>query len=242
MSSASTSTSSTDGADGRFDVARSLTFFFEDPGWLPKLLVGSLFAFVSPAVIGTVFMLGYAVALARHTMEDKSPPLPEWDDFQTMLTDGLKALAISLAHHIPVVLLAMLVLFALLGGVLIGRDGATSPEELAFVGLPALFGGFIIVFVLSLALIVYVPATFVRFVKTGRLGAAFDVTANIDFIRTQGNDYVLGLLAVLLAGFIAQFGFLLFCIGVFPAAFWSICVFGHVVGQLARLPAHDEAS
>lgn len=236
---ASVSTSNDDPAG--IDVARSLTFFFEDPGWLPKLLVGSLFAFVSPALIGTVFMFGYAVALARHTMEDKSPPLPEWDDFQTMLTDGLKALAISAAHQLPLILLALLMLFALMGGVFIGRDAAATPEELAFVGIPALFGGFIIVFVLSLALIVYVPAAFVRFVKTGRLGAAFDFSANFAFIRTYGSTYVLGLLAILLSGFIAQFGILLFCIGVFPAAFWSICVFGHVVGQLARLPAIDEA-
>jgi hypothetical protein len=45
----------------------------------------------------------------------------------------------------------------------------------------------------------------------------------------------MALLAILLAALIAQLGFLVFCIGVFPATFWSTCVMGYVIGELARL-------
>ena len=58
---------------------------------------------------------------------------------------------------------------------------------------------------------------------------------NIAFIRDHSAPYLTALLAILLASFIAQFGFIVFCIGIFPAMFWSACVMGYVVGELARL-------
>jgi hypothetical protein len=217
-----------------FDVARSLTFFFEEPGWLPKLLVGSLFAVLSPLIVGTVFMVGYAIAIARNTRAGTGPTLPEWENFPELFIDGLKGLAISLAHKLPLAFLAFLLLFALLGGVLLGREGGSS-EELFFFGIPALFGGFVVVVVLALAVLVYVPAAFVRFVRTGRLGDVFDVMANIEFIRAHASSYVMGLLAIVLAALIGQLGFFFFCVGVFPATFWSTCVMGYVIGELAKL-------
>ncbi|HSF16370.1 MAG TPA: DUF4013 domain-containing protein [Vicinamibacteria bacterium] len=224
----------------RFDVSRALAFFFEDPKWVPKLVIGSLFAFLSPFLIGTVFLTGYAMALARHTMEEKTPPLPEWDDFPSLFRDGLKGLGISLAHKLPLILFGLVVAFALLGSILLGRDRRVSPEEIAFIGVPALVGGFVIVFCLSLALIVYLPTAFVGFIGTSRFGAAFEIKENLDFIRQNGPTYILALITIVVAAFVAQFGLLLFCIGVFPAAFWSTCVFGYVIGELAKLRKEGE--
>ena len=233
---AATTTSSGPG----IDLSRTLTFFFEDPDWVPKLLVGTLFALLTPFVIGSVFIAGYAVAVAQNTMRQASPLLPEWDDLPGIFVEGLKGLAISLAHKLPVILLSVLMILALVGGALIqqqggGQEGGALPEGLLYYGLPAIFGGWFLVFVLSLAVLFYVPAAFVRFVQTDRLGAAFDVMDNVAFIREQGSTYLIGILAIVLAGFISQLGIIVFCIGVFPAMFWSACVMGYVIGELARL-------
>ena len=241
---ATTTTSSEPG----IDLSRALTFFFEDPDWVPKLLVGTLFALLTPFVIGTVFVAGYAVAVAQHTMRQASPLLPEWDDLPGIFMEGLKGLAISLTHKLPVFLLSMLMILALVGGALIqqeglgqeglgqeGQGGGGLPEGLLYYGLPAIFGGWFLVFVLSLAVLFYVPAAFVRFIQTDRLSAAFDVMDNVAFIREQGSTYLTGILAIVLAGFISQLGIIVFCIGVFPAMFWSACVMGYVIGELARL-------
>lgn len=233
---AATTTSSEPG----FDLSRTLTFFFEDPDWVPKLLVGTLFALLTPFVIGSVFIAGYAVAVAQNTMRQASPLLPEWDDLPGIFVEGLKGLAISLAHKLPVILLSMLMILALVGGALIqqeggGQEGGGLPEGLFYYGLPAIFGGCFLLFVLFLAVLFYVPAAFVRFVQTDRLSAAFDVMDNVAFIREQGSTYLIGILAIVLAGFISQLGIIVFCIGVFPAMFWSACVMGHVIGELARL-------
>jgi hypothetical protein len=214
-----------------FGVTRALTFFFEDPEWIPKLAVGTLFAFLSPFLIGAVLVVGYAVSLARRVREDRFPFLPEWDDFQEIFLDGLRGMAVALAHKLPLVLLGVLVLLALAGGVYLGREA----EEFMFLGLPALFGGFVVVFVLGLSVLVYLPAAMVRLIQTDRVVAAFDVLANVDFIRAHLTRYALGLLAIVLAGVVSLLGFFVFCIGIFPASFWSVCVMGYVVGELSKL-------
>ena len=218
-----------------FDVTRTLTFFFEDPNWVAKLLVGSLFTALSPFLIGAVFIVGYAIAIARQTMKGEQSMLPEWNDFRTIFIDGLRGMALSLAHKLPLMILTVFMAFALLGGLFLQREGGAAPEEFRFYGLPALFGGWVLFFLLSLAVLIYVPAAFVRFVRTDSLGAAFNLSENIDFIQRHTSTYVLALLAIVLAAFISQFGFLVFCIGIFPAAFWCSCVMGYVIGQLARL-------
>jgi len=231
----SDTTMTTKATEPGIDLGKALTFVFDDPEWVPKVLVGTLFAFLIPFVIGSVFVTGYAVAIARQTMRRSSPPLPAWDDLAAIFIDGLKGLAISLSHKLPVILLSILMIFAVVGGTLLQRQGGTLPEGLVYYGVPAIFGGWFLVFVLSLALLFYVPAAFVRFIQTDRLGAAFDVMDNVAFIRNHGTTYLTGILAIVLAGFIGQLGIIVFCVGVFPAMFWSACVMGYVVGELARL-------
>jgi Protein of unknown function (DUF4013) len=218
-----------------FEVSRAFTFFFDDPAWIPKLAVGSLFAFLTPFVIGWVFVVGYAVGVARRAHEAKTPVLPEWEDFQEIFLDGLRGLGVTLAHQLPLVLLSLLMFLALIGGVFLGRAEGALPEKFMFLGLPALVAGFVAVLGLSLFLIVYLPAALVRFVQTDSVAAAFDVAANFALIRTHLATYVFSLLAIVLSAFIAQLGFLVFCVGVFPAAFWAACVTGFVVGELAAL-------
>ncbi len=218
-----------------FDITRAFTFFFEDPEWIPKLAVGTLFAFLSPFLIGAILVIGYAVSLARRVREDRLPRLPEWDDFQEIFLEGLRGMAVALAHKLPLLLLGVLVLLALAGGIYLGQEA----EEFMFLGLPALFGGFVVVFVLGIAVLVYLPATMVRLIQTDRVVGAFDVLANVHFIRAHLTRYALGLLVIVLAGLVSLLGFFVFCIGIFPASFWSMCVMGFVVGELAKLdPGH----
>lgn len=228
-------TTKTTSTEPGVDLSRALTFFFEDPNWVPKLLVGTLFAFLTPFLIGTVVITGYAIALARQNMRQASPLLPEWDDLATIFVEGLKGTAIWLSHKLPVILLTLLMLLAVVGGALMQREGGSLPEGLVYYGVPAIFGGWLLVFVLTLAILFYVPAAFVSYLKTDRLGAAFNVMDNVAFVRKHGSMYLTGILAIVVAGFIGQLGIIVFCIGVFPAMFWSACVVGYVIGDLARL-------
>lgn len=221
-------------SDPELDLSRAFTFFLEDPNWVPKLLVGTLFALLCPFVIGAVFLAGYVVILAKQTMGGRTPVLPEWDDLSEILVDGLKAMAISITHKLPLLVLALLLFLAIAGGGLLVQDQTLS-EDLLVYGVPAIFGGWFLLFVVFVATLAYVPAAFTRFVQSDRLGAAFEVTENFAFIREHASTYLSALLAIVLAGFIGQLGIVVFCIGVFPAMVWSAWVMGYVIGELARL-------
>lgn len=217
------------------ELGRVFGFFFEDANWIPKLLVGSLFAVLSPALVGSVFIAGFAVRLAHRARRGERPALPEWNDLAGIFVDGLKALAIYFGHVLPVAIVLAVLALALGGGsVLIDRTEAIPDALQAFV-LLALAGGAFVLFLAFLAVVVYVPAAFARFIQTERLGAAFEIQENVGFIRENVSEYAMGLLAILLAGIIAQLGLFVFCIGVFPASFWSTCAMGFVVGELCRL-------
>jgi hypothetical protein len=151
-------------------------------------------------------------------------------------------LAVYLGHVLPLVVLIFLLALAVGGSSILLDSQDGIPEEFqAFAILTVAFGA-LVFFIGFLAVLVYVPASFARFVRTDRLGAAFDFRENLDFIRANASEYSMGLLAILLAGLVSQFGILLFCIGIFPATFWSTCAMGFVIGELCRLDERKKVS
>ena len=87
----------------------------------------------------------------------------------------------------------------------------------------------------SLALAVYLPAALARAALRGTVADGFAWREILGFIRANLGNYLLSLVIYLLAAFLAQFGFLLCCVGVFPAAFWGYLVLAVALGQTVRL-------
>ena len=56
----------------------------------------------------------------------------------------------------------------------------------------------------------------------------------MDLIMKNLSDYIIALLIVLVAGFVAGFGIILCVIGVFFTQFWSMLVAANVFGQFWR--------
>jgi hypothetical protein len=83
------------------------------------------------------------------------------------------------------------------------------------------------------AVVLYFPAAFTRLAVEGRFGAALELDANWNFLKRNFSNYLLAIAAFLVANFIAQFGILLFCVGILPATFWSQCVGAYALGEVA---------
>ena len=212
------------------DFGKALRFFFEDPKWVTKIILGGLFAMLSIFVVGGLFVAGYVVGVTRRAARGEAQVLPEWDDLGGLFVDGARATAVYLAHVLPLGVLATLLSLAV-GGAAFSQD---VPDAFRVLAILIVFAGWVVVTVLSLALLVYIPAAFTRFVLQDRLAAAFEVRENILFIKRNLANYGLALLAFLAASFLSQFGIILFCVGIFPASFWSSCVLGYVLGEVAR--------
>jgi hypothetical protein len=215
------------------DYSRGLRFVFDDPAWVAKILIGALFTLLSVFFIGTIWVSGYTVEIVRRTIRGESRPLPEWNDWSALTRDGLRATVVWVAHCVPLMILAVLLALALGGVGTIISSSLDTPTDFQTALFLMVLTGTVFFSLVGLAVLLYLPAAFLRFVILDRVSAAFDFRRNVDFIRRNMNSYFQALVVFFVASFIAQFGIVVLCIGFFPAAFWSVCVFGYAMGKLA---------
>jgi len=220
---------------GSIDFGRSFTFVGEDPDWPRKILIGGAFALACAILVGIPFVLGYFSRTLRNVAAGTRPELPEWHDLGGLFEEGLRLTAVYLVYT-----LGMLVVLGVFGAVLLmpmflasgSGKAADALGALSVLGLVALYG---LLMLVSLAMALYLPAALARAALRGNVGVAFAWRENLAFITANLANYALALVSYLVAGFLAQFGFLLCCVGVFPAAFWSYLVLASALGQTVRL-------
>jgi hypothetical protein len=213
------------------DFGKALRFFFEDPRWVNKMVLGSLFTLLSIFFVGSFFVAGYVVRITRRTAAGEEHPLPEWDDLGGIFTDGARAIVVYLGHILPLALLITLLALAAGGAAASSHD---APDTLRMMAVLVMLAGYVLFTLVGIALLLYLPAAILRFILQDRVAAAFDYRQNVLFIKRNLGNYGLALVTFLAASFLAQFGIILFCIGIFPASFWSSAVFGYVMGEVAR--------
>jgi len=71
-----------------------------------------------------------------------------------------------------------------------------------------------------------------RAVILDRWTAAFEAVENLDCMRRNVANYGRFAVIVVIASALLQFAPLLFCIGLFPAAFWIQCTMNYTLGRL----------
>jgi hypothetical protein len=220
--------------DRPLDFGRAFRFVVEDPDWVKKILIGGVFTLLAAVLVGAPFVGGYFVRLVRNVARGEARPLPEWDDLGGLFMDGLRALAVYLAHLVAAMILPMT-----LGGLLLvviaassqGGDAGEVVGTLAAFGMVAVYA---IAGLFMLALMLYVPAALLRFVLYDRVSAAFEPREVAAIIRRNPANYFLALVLYLVANFASQLGIVLCCVGVFPLGFWSACILAWGLGEVAR--------
>jgi len=224
---------------GTVDFGRCFTFLTEDPAWLTKILVGGLFTLLTVVLVGVPFILGYWARTLKNVAAGKQLPLPEWDDLGGIFSDGLRLVGVYLVYAIGLALALFLI-----GGVLmvpfiaLGASGALDDGA---GGLVAAFGGlgtlllWAIIMVTSLAGLVYLPAAMARAALRDSFSEGFAWREITAFIRANIGNYALALVIYLVASFLSQFGMILCCVGIFPAAFWAYEVLAYALGETVRL-------
>jgi hypothetical protein len=215
-----------------YNSSRALRFVFDDPAWVTKILIGALFTLLSIFFVGSIWVSGYTVWIVRRTMAGERRPLPDWNNWSQLFRDGLRATAVYVAHCVPLIFLAALMGLALGGAGRILSSSFHTPMEFQTALFLMVLTGTVFFSLVGLAILLYLPAAFLRFVILDQVSAAFDFRENVAFIRRHMNSYFQALAVFFVASFVAQFGLVVLCVGFFPAAFWSICVFGFAMGEL----------
>lgn len=206
-----------------FDLGRSFTFVFQDPRWLEKVIVGGLFYIASLFIIGWFFLLGYMARIVRHVVEGRDEQLPEWNDLGGMFVDGLKLFLVALIWYVPLILF---IIPAIVGGIVLEQAGGGE--------VGGLMSGCMMMIVVPLALIItfVLPAALLRTAVYGTVEAGLKVGSVFGFVKANFVNFLLAFVVYLAASFIAQFGVIIFCFGVFFTSFWGMAVASHAYGQV----------
>jgi hypothetical protein len=224
---------------GSIDFGRPFTFLTEDPDWVKKILVGGVFALACTVLVGIPFVLGYFSRTLRNVVAGEPLPLPQWDDLGGIFNEGLRLTAVYLVYAIGAfAIIAVLGIAAVAPFVALSGGGHHDlPDAVGLLGGVGIVGLYGVVMLVSLALAVYMPAALARAAMRGTVADGFAFRAVLRFITANLANYLITLVIYLLASFVAQFGFLLCCVGVFPAGFWAYMVLAVALGQTVRLSA-----
>jgi Protein of unknown function (DUF4013) len=213
-----------------FDFLKPLTFVFDDPRWVQKVLIGGLFVIASFFIIGVFFLLGYLAQLARNVIRGDQHPLPEWDDLGKFFGEGAKLLVVGLIYVIPVIVVGGVVIIpmAIMGN---SSDNETV-RSMAGMSVTCVW---CLIFPLGLAVSLWLPGAFLMVIVTGDFKAGFEFGRIFRFIRANIGNYLLSFVLALIAGLAAQLGVLLLCVGVVFTAFWARTVTTYAFAQTYRL-------
>lgn len=160
-------------------LEEGLSYPFKGDNALGRNLIGGLLlAFFWLLFIPLLAFFGYIVKVLRTTVEGEEAP-PEFENWGSLLGDGLKSAVIFFVYAIvPYALLLILVASLGVAGVASGEGGAGLVAGVGIVG-------FLLVMVFSIAIQYVLPAALTNFAREGRVGAAFDFDTITDVILTS---------------------------------------------------------
>lgn len=213
----------------QFDFGKPFTYVFDDPRWLNKILIGGLFYLAGIFIVGWFFVLGYMARTARNIISQQPTPLPEWDDLGEFFSEGLRMVGVVLVYVVPFIALVMLFVFpaAILG--------SADNEALEVLGSGIAGCVWCLMVPLSLAVILFMPASLLFTAVEQRFGAAFEFARIWAFIKNNIGNYLLAIVVYFVARFLGGFGIFLFCIGVIFTAFWGLLIMTHGFAQVYRI-------
>ncbi|HEX9501643.1 MAG TPA: DUF4013 domain-containing protein [Thermoanaerobaculia bacterium] len=215
----------------QFDFLRPFTFVFDDPRWVPKILLGGVFTLASIFLVGIFFIYGYLARLVRNVINGVQYPLPEWDDLGEYFTEGVKLFVVGLVYAIPVI---VVVCIAVIPAAILNANGSENDTMRSLGGMTASCI-WCLMFPVSVAMALWVPAALLAVVVTGEFSAAFQFANIWKYIRANIGNYLLAFVVWLVARFAAGFGFVLLCVGVVFTIFWAFCVAAYAFAQVYRM-------
>ena len=215
----------------QFDFLRPFTFVFDDPRWIPKILLGGVFGLAAIFLIGIFFIYGYMARLVRNVINGVQYPLPEWDDLGEYFSEGVRLFLVGLIYAIPVIIVVCL---AVIPAAVLSANGSDN-ETLRSLGGMTASCVWCLMFPLSLAMALWLPAALLAVVVTGELSAAFEFKNIWKYIRANIGNYLLAFVVWLVARFAAGFGVILLCVGMVFTMFWAFCVAAYAFAQVYRM-------
>lgn len=208
------------------DIGRAITYVFQDPQWLKKVLIGGLLFFIP--IIGWLIIGGYWLRVIRQVAQGQDVPLPEWNDFGGDLVRCLKGFVVYVVWALPVIVLA--VCTGALGAI---GDGTGSDASRAMAAVLALVGNCLL-FLISLVIAFFQPLFYSRLAMSEQISDGLAFGAIFSEVQGRFVDLLVVLIVAFVISLVASFGLLLCLIGIVFTSFLGYVMTGHLYGQVRR--------
>ena len=220
------------------DVGKAFTYWYKDPKWTMKLLLGALISIVP---ILNFAWAGYTNEIIRRVTRDDSDPLPTWDDLGKFFMQGLILVIAGLIYALPIVLLSLIYI-----PIVLSTEGIDSDSAAALLSGT----GLILTCCLTLygvLLSFFLPAMQVNYSRKETFGSCFAIGEITKLVTANFGNYFIAWLAYIVFGLIV--GAIAFivtiilgwipCIGqILAVLIYAISspiigvVYGHLFGQI----------
>jgi len=227
------------------DIAKALTFVFEDERWITKVLLGTVILFFSFLIFPIFFFAGYMIQIVRNVMGGLEHPLPEWQDWGKLFKDGLVYTIAGLIYTLPVWLLMCCSLAFFIPAA--GTEGDLS-EILAGIGLLAMSVMLCLIVLVIAALALIGPAIAIQYAREGTLSACLRFSEVFSITREQIGNVLLALVIILGLSFAisipSAIPFIGWIVTIVASAYVGI-VTGHLYGQIGAIdsgPSKEKAA
>jgi hypothetical protein len=200
-----------------------LIYPFKDQKSGTKILIGSLLVFGSLIIpiLPILFVLGYIIHISKRIIDgDGQLSLPEWDNWSEYLRDGFKWFAVVMIFSIPLIIVFttgyFIYMLSFLGLAFIEENSSALILSviIPFFGMGVLFLTIFIGIFLAIIESLFLPASLMHVVHTGKFSAAFKVGQWWPILKKN----ILGFIVAI----IFLFGFYYFLMMVFSALYMSI--------------------
>ena len=196
----------------------SINYLRSSEEWVKTVLIGGVLSLLGFLIVPAILVVGYLMRVLRARMHgDEEPPVfDEWGD---MLREGAYGFAIAIAYGIVPAIIGAVLIAVGVGGAVAGGDSGAS----ALVGGLVALVGALVLLVLGLAVAYVLPAALANYVDTERFGSAFSVSdlRPVLFSGKYATAWAIGLVVVLVAGFVGGLLNVVPILGAVVAAFLS---------------------
>lgn len=192
---------------GNFNIEQLLTFPLQETESRKNFLIGTLVylaSFIIP-IVPLILVMGYSARIMRQIFNGESPSMPAWDDWESMLKDGLLLFGVRLVYVIPIlILMAPIFIISMSMPFWIESQRATS-EQLFLV--PFLIFGFsmLVIFPVSLALGVIIPAAESHVIQHNDFTAGFRFREWWAIFRANLGGFIVAYLIAIIISFLLTF-------------------------------------
>ncbi len=186
-----------------FNIEQILTFPIKEAESRRNFLIGVLVyfsGFIIP-ILPMILVMGYIARLMRQVMNSEEPHMPAWDDWGSMLKDGVYIFGIRIIYTLPLLIIFIpLFLGVMFLPVWLNSNSGSNEMLILF---PFLLSGLmtLIIFPLSLALGIVVPAAEAHTIAQDDFVAGFRIREWWRIFRANLGGFIIAYLISMLASF-----------------------------------------